>query len=106
MESKRVHDIHDVAGQPAQGNGRSPGCGSSIFARCLLRPLCLIYCPDAMILAGWCGLRNSFRYFRVDWFEKTAANGEAFSDAGNHLRERWRTPEGWSPDYPGVIGHG
>ncbi len=74
--------------------------------RRMLRPLCLIYYPDATVLAAWCELRQSFRHFRVDWFEEIVPTGESFADAGKTLREQWRTLEGWSPDYPGAIGHG
>ncbi len=70
-----------------------------------LRPLCLIFYPDATVLAAWCELRQSFRHFRVDWFDEIVKTGESFSDTGKALREQWRTQEGWSPDYPGAIGH-
>ncbi len=58
-----------------------------------LRPLCLIYYPDATVLAAWCELRQSFRHFRVDWFEEIAPTGESFSDTGRTLREQWRNLE-------------
>ena len=70
-----------------------------------LRPLCLIYYPDATVLAAWCELRQSFRHFRVDWFEEITPTGETFSEVGKKLRAQWRTLEGWSPDYPGAVGH-
>lgn len=55
----------------------------------VVQPISLLYHVDALVLAGWCELREAFRHFRVDRIEQCEPTGEHFTGRGNGLREAW-----------------
>ncbi|WP_263721955.1 helix-turn-helix transcriptional regulator [Albidovulum sediminicola] len=52
-------------------------------------PIALIYYVDAVILAGWCELREDFRHFRLDRIEDCVLPGGGFAGRGEALRAQW-----------------
>ncbi|MCP2137532.1 putative DNA-binding transcriptional regulator YafY [Rhizobium sp. SLBN-94] len=67
-------------------------------------PLCLIYYPDATVIAAWCELRRDFRHFRADWIQHAASTDETFELHGAELRQTWKQRESWVAEYPGAVG--
>ncbi|MCB2110025.1 MAG: YafY family transcriptional regulator [Defluviimonas sp.] len=61
-------------------------------------PVALIYYVDAVVLAGWCELRDGFRHFRLDRIEDCHLPGGGFAGRGAALRAEWRRLGG--PDAP------
>ena len=66
-------------------------------------PLCLIYYPDASVIAAWCELRSSFRHFRIDWLISVAVLDCRFEGLGRSLRDEWRNLENWPLSYLGAV---
>lgn len=66
-------------------------------------PLCLVYYPDATVVASWCELRDDFRHFRLDWLLAISPTIESFAGKGHELRKQWQEREDWSLSYPGAI---
>lgn len=67
-------------------------------------PLCLVFYPDATVIAAWCELRNDFRHFRLDWISEVTTAPEVFSEKGSELRKEWQRREQWDEKYPGAVG--
>jgi predicted DNA-binding transcriptional regulator YafY len=57
-----------------------------------VRPIGLVYYVDAIVLAGWCELRDDFRHFRVDRLDGFSILPETFKGA-DRLRREWRRRE-------------
>jgi predicted DNA-binding transcriptional regulator YafY len=57
-----------------------------------VRPIGLVYYVDAIVLAGWCELRDDFRHFRVDRLKGFTVTAETFKGA-ERLRRTWRQRE-------------
>ena len=52
-------------------------------------PIAIAYHSDAIVLAGWCELRNDFRHFRPDRISSYCILPEAFLGDGDRLRQEW-----------------
>jgi len=57
-----------------------------------VQPIGLVYYVDAIVLAGWCELRDDFRHFRVDRLDGFSILTETFKGA-DRLRREWRQRE-------------
>jgi predicted DNA-binding transcriptional regulator YafY len=57
-----------------------------------VQPIGLVYYVDAIVLAGWCELRDDFRHFRVDRLDGFSILTETFKGA-ERLRREWRQRE-------------
>ncbi len=58
-----------------------------------VRPIGLVYYVDAIVLAGWCELRDDFRHFRTDRMDCFAVSPDAFIGQSARLRREWRARE-------------
>lgn len=52
-------------------------------------PIAIAYHSDAIVIAGWCELRNDFRHFRPDRVSSCHVLPETFQGNGNRLRQEW-----------------
>lgn len=52
-------------------------------------PIAIAYHSDAIVLAGWCALRNDFRHFRPDRISSYRILPETFLGEGDRLRQEW-----------------
>lgn len=52
-------------------------------------PIAIAYHSDAIVLAGWCELRNDFRHFRPDRVISYEVLSETFLGHGDRLRQEW-----------------
>ena len=52
-------------------------------------PIAIAYHSDAIVLAGWCELRNDFRHFRPDRISSYRILPETFLGDGDRLRQEW-----------------
>ena len=52
-------------------------------------PIAIAYHSDAIVLAGWCELRNDFRHFRPDRISSYRILPETFLGEGDRLRQEW-----------------
>ncbi|WP_299730268.1 YafY family protein [uncultured Tateyamaria sp.] len=52
-------------------------------------PIAIAYHSDAIVLAGWCELRNDFRHFRPDRISSYSVLPETFLGDGDRLRQDW-----------------
>ncbi|UWR21815.1 YafY family protein [Sulfitobacter sp. S190] len=52
-------------------------------------PIAIAYHSDAIVLAGWCELRNDFRHFRPDRISSYRILPERFAGKGDALRQAW-----------------
>ena len=55
-----------------------------------VKPLALVFFPNAHLLAGWCLLRNDFRNFRVDNIISARDTGETFRREKKSLLRRYK----------------
>lgn len=72
-----------------------------------VQPVALVYYTDAIVLAGWCELRNDFRHFRLDRMAGFALT-QAPVPQRDRLRREWEARErGTRPhDGGGTRRHG
>ncbi|MCP4335269.1 MAG: WYL domain-containing protein [Gammaproteobacteria bacterium] len=56
-------------------------------------PLAVIYYVHAMLLVGWCELRDDFRHFRLDRILACSEADAWFRGQGDRLREQWKLLE-------------
>ena len=54
-----------------------------------LKPLAIIYYIDAVVVGGWCELRNDFRHFRIDRMIAITQTERSFKGEGVALRTAW-----------------
>jgi predicted DNA-binding transcriptional regulator YafY len=54
-----------------------------------IKPLALVYYIDAVLLAAWCELRQTFRHFRIDRITECTPTGDCFSAQSDSLVKRW-----------------
>lgn len=52
-------------------------------------PIAIAYHSDAIVIAGWCELRNDFRHFRPDRVSSYRILPETFLGDGDRLRQEW-----------------
>lgn len=52
-------------------------------------PIAIACHAEAIVLAGWCELRNGFRHFRPDRISSYCILPEAFRGEGDRLRQEW-----------------
>jgi predicted DNA-binding transcriptional regulator YafY len=52
-------------------------------------PVAIAYHSEAIVLAGWCELRNDFRHFRPDRILSYHILPETFLGDGDRLRQEW-----------------
>ncbi|MGX9355429.1 helix-turn-helix transcriptional regulator [Roseobacteraceae bacterium S113] len=55
-----------------------------------VKPLAILYYVDAVLLAGWCMLRDDFRHFRVDRIESCTPLEGHFEPEFDALFARWQ----------------
>ena len=58
-----------------------------------IKPLSLVYYVEAVVLGGWCELRQDLRSFRADRISACEPTGAYFRGEGDALRERWLTKQ-------------
>lgn len=58
----------------------------SIRSERTILPIAIAYHSDAIVLAGWCELRNDFRHFRPDRISSYRILAETFLGDGDRLR--------------------
>ena len=52
-------------------------------------PIAIAYHSEAIVLAGWCELRNDFRHFRPDRVSAYGILPDVFLGEGDRLRQEW-----------------
>ncbi|MFS4580204.1 helix-turn-helix transcriptional regulator [Phaeobacter sp. C3_T13_0] len=65
--------------------------GSGVRSERVVWPILLGYRDEGRILAAWCELRNSFRYFRTDRMISTDVLEQRIPENALALRARWRS---------------
>jgi predicted DNA-binding transcriptional regulator YafY len=63
-------------------------------------PIALIYYVEAVVLVGWCELRQAFRHFRLDRIGAIALEGPSFRGRGGILRMEWQRQQQASDGAP------
>lgn len=56
-------------------------------------PIVLIYYVDAVMVAGWCELRQGFRHFRLDRVQRWNTLEERFTGRGAALLDEWEATQ-------------
>jgi predicted DNA-binding transcriptional regulator YafY len=56
-------------------------------------PIVLIYYVDAVMVAGWCELRQAFRHFRLDRVQRWNILEDEFAGKGAALLEEWEATQ-------------
>lgn len=64
-------------------------------------PIALTYFIEAVVLVGWCELRQAFRHFRLDRIGAIALEGPSFRGRGSVLRTAWQREQQASGGMPG-----
>ncbi|MFK7939287.1 MAG: helix-turn-helix transcriptional regulator [Roseovarius sp.] len=62
---------------------------SDTISQRALWPLAMIYFTEAVLLAGWCQLRQEFRHFRVDRITACTPTGITQPETCRRLRHEW-----------------
>lgn len=65
-----------------------------------IRPIALIYYPEAANVVAWCQLRRDLRNFRADRVVSARLTGATFKGEGDELRRRWVA--GWASKAPSL----
>ena len=58
-----------------------------------IKPLSLVYYVEAIVLGGWCELRQDLRSFRADRISACEPTGAHFRGEGDALRQSWRAKQ-------------
>lgn len=66
-----------------------------------IRPIALIYYPDAANVVAWCELRQALRNFRADRVEGSHPVDAFFKGEGDGLRQQWVA--GWSSSQSAAV---
>lgn len=61
----------------------------SIKSERTILPIAIAYHSEAIVLAGWCELRDSFRHFRPDRISSYCILSDTFLGSGDRLRQEW-----------------
>ncbi len=64
-------------------------------------PIALIYYIEAVVLVGWCELRQAFRHFRLDRIGAIVLAGPSFRGRGGALRTAWQREQQVPGGLPG-----